>query len=202
MRTGKRENKVKFNIYGLMAVLIIGVVVGTLLLKFTGENYRAILTRITDAFIESRKSRNFIKILSSSLFSTSIYLIITFFVGYFAFGKPIGVLVPFFKGLGLGITMADIFARYSVSGYKICLILILPSALIECLDIITAAKESARASTRIFSFVCGKAGNENADTDTEISFGTYIIKFAALFLIALIAAAVAAAISYFFGTML
>ena len=202
MRTGKRENKLKFDIYGLMAVLIIGVVAGTLLLKFTGESYRTVLMRMTDAFIESRKSRSFIKTLSSSLFSTSIYLVIAFFVGYFAFGKPISIFVPFFKGLGLGISMADIFARYSTGGFKICLIIILPGVLIESLAIITASKESARASLRIFAFICGKSKTGEEDDDEEISFGTYIIKFAALFLIALIGAVVTATVSYFFGSML
>lgn len=199
MRTGKSESKISGEIILLMIIFLIGLGVGAILLKTATESQQATLKEITDGFIESRQSHTFISNLCSSLFSTSVFLIIAFFTGYFALGKPVAGLIPFFKGLGLGISMADIFSRYGKEGYLICLVLILPSALINSIAIIVASKEAAKNSAKIFSFLCGKEKDENEE---GISSGTYIIKFAVLFVIALIGAVLDAGLAHFFAGML
>ena len=183
MRTGNKEQG-SIGIFVFMLILIIGLIMGTLLIKMADTTQQGILNTITSSFINERASHSFVENFCSSLFSTSVFLLVAFFIGYFALGKPIALFIPMFKGLGLGISMADIFMQNGLKGYLICLALILPNALISSFAIVLASRESARNSSKIFSFVCGKSKEDEGG----IHSGAYIIKFTVFFGLSLIGA--------------
>ena len=196
MRTGKRE-KESFGVLIFIITFLLGLIMGTVLIKMTSISEQSVLSEITSSFINTKTQQGFLDNLLSSFFSTSVFLLFAFFVGFFALGKPIAILIPMFKGLGLGISMADIFMQNGVKGYLICLILVLPSAIVSLIAIIFASKEAAKASSLIFSFVCRKINSESDDT----RFGAYIIKFTAFFIIALLGAVIDATLTFFFSNM-
>ena len=201
MRTGKKENEISSGIFLLIIILLIGVAIGTVMIKYSTDTQLDYLKQITDDYISLHHSGSMIKIFCSSLVSSGIFLLIAFFVGYFALGKPVSLFIPLFKGLGLGVCMADIFSRYGKDGFKISLILIIPSAILSSFAVVFASRQAGRNSSEIFSYICGRPIKTD-DNQNGISFSNYIIKFTAFFALALLGAILDAILSHFFGSIL
>ncbi|MGN0661426.1 MAG: stage II sporulation protein M [Oscillospiraceae bacterium] len=202
MRTGKKiiEAKEKSDSMGFgffMAATLFGVLLGTVLVWILNDSQQTSLKAITQGFVESRANQGFLEIASSSFFSAAVYLIIAFFLGFCAISQPISLLLPFFKGMGLGLSMAQIYLEYGFSGIYICLASILPNALIVIFAVILAARESIRLSNVfLHSAMRGSSGEERGLVKN------YLLKFTILFLMALAAAVADGVLCLIFSKLL
>lgn len=202
MRTGKKmmESKEKNGSLGIgffTGAALFGVLLGTVLVWILNSSQQESLASITQGFVEGRKGKAFLEIASSSFFSAAVYLITAFFLGFCAIGQPVSLLLPFFKGLGLGLSMAKIYLVYGISGVGICTAMILPNALVVILAVILASRESIRLSNIFFNAVRRGASSEDADV-----LKSYFLKFTVLILLALAGAVADGLLSLLFSKML
>ena len=98
------------------------------------------------------------------------------------------VLVPVYKGLGFGVTIAQIYSKNGLNGFLTALILILPCALVSSYALFIAVRESIKMSNRFFSqaFL-----DKRSDS---ISINEYVRLYAVKFLVLEAVTAVSAAV--------
>ena len=80
----------------------------------------------------------------SSCFSPGLLLLMLLLAGLSAYGLPVTLIVPFFYGVGLGVTEAYLYAAGCGVGYVAALVL--PHSLLAATALLIAAAQSARFS--------------------------------------------------------
>lgn len=167
--------------YLLALIFIAGVVFGVL----TSEN--EFTTSIADGYNSVQgdefAAENFFRTISAD----AIFLALVFLLGFSAISLPILILVPFFKGLGVGAaTVALLSVDPTFMGVLRCFIGFSLTTVISSYVVILAVVSSLRISLGFFSHLSGRC--EVFDLSTEGK--KYCLKFL-LFTVILVINAVA-----------
>lgn len=182
----------------LMVVMLLGVLIGSYLSVTIGEKSVRTLSFITQGYLKSRTEQTLPQTLLASLFSSGILVVITFTTGFSAIGQPLTVFIPFFRGLGLGFSMTHLYWSTGLKGLLICLVLILPSALISTFAIVIAARESLKLSNFFLRYALGNS----SDNDSTGIIRLYLSKFMILLVICCIGALIDSVINFLFAGLL
>lgn len=175
-------------IFRIMLLMIAGVLIGTLAFSFIKTSTLSDLNLVENDYLSMRENGGYIKILYSSLLNSSLLIVVLFLLGFCAIAQPIVLLVPIYKGLGFGATIAQIYSENGLNGFFTALILILPCALISSYALFIGVRESLRLSNRFFSqaFL-----NRRSEID---SLNEYVKLYAVKFLVLEAVTAVSAAV--------
>lgn len=182
----------------LFAILIIGILTGSLTYRnFTNEETSS-LSFFAQGYMNDRISQTPSQILSHSFMSATILLGIVFISGFCAIAQPFEILIPFIKGLGLGASVAQIYAIKGGSGLIIVLLLIVPYSALTCFVYIIAVKESVSYSVSFFRLAFFVGHNDGMRTETK----NYCIKYILLEIIIVISALIDCLSSFLFADLL
>ncbi len=171
----------KILMYVLMAMFLLGEFVGTVLYCTVANEKLSDIDVLSVQFLHSRINCTFFETVINSFSGPFVLVLLCMLIGFGAIFQPAAILVPFFRGLGIGITLAEINSVYMYKGFALSLIMIVPYTVVSAVIIISAARESVLMSSGIGRKIFGadKGG-------TFIDFKLYFIKF--LILIAVLAA--------------
>ncbi len=175
-------------IFRIMLLMIVGVLIGTLAFLFVKTSTLSDLNIVENDYLSMRQNGGYVSILYSSLLNSSTLIIVLFLLGFCAIAQPAAILVPIYKGLGYGATIAQIYSENGLNGFFSALILILPCALISSYALFIGVRESLRLSNRFFSqaFL-----NRRSDSDTINDYvKLYAVKFLVLEAVTAVSAAV------------
>lgn len=175
-------------IFRIMLLMIVGVLIGTLAFLFVKTSTLSDLNIVENDYLSMRQNGGYVSILYSSLLNSSTLIIVLFLLGFCAIAQPAAILVPVYKGLGYGATIAQIYSENGLNGFFSALILILPCALISSYALFIGVRESLRLSNRFFSqaFL-----NRRSDSDTINDYvKLYAVKFLVLEAVTAVSAAV------------
>lgn len=170
----------------LMLITLGGVLIGTLLYLGLDETGRADLAFMTNGFLSVRQEeeRAFLHVLLSSFTAAGGLLLVCFFLGFSAVAQPLEIMIPIFRGMGLGMSIAGIYAVYGAKGFLIAFLLILPGAVVSTMGLLLAVRESLQLSGHFSGFAFW--GRTDREMSRAIRF--YLLKFLILFVIIGIAA--------------
>lgn len=126
----------------LAGTAILGVLLGVISHCFMSDAFLKQMAAAQENFIEIRKQQDFITILIKSFLSSTVFLGTAFVFGFSAVAQPFELLLPVIKGMGLGVTMAQIYTQNGKSGMIICLIIILPCAAISVYALLMGVREA------------------------------------------------------------
>jgi len=132
----------------LCALFAAGVLCATLLLGSADETLRAYLLQLVDGFAEQRLTQNLQVNFISALMSAMMFVGIIFVCGFCAISQPAVLIMPFFRGLGVGFSVAALYAHYGASAISFSAIYIV-CALISCVAMIICCIEALKLSTSI-----------------------------------------------------
>ena len=200
-RTGSNipnTSNTKVFIIALMAIMLLGVLIGTLAFCNMNSNDVSNLSFITQGFIKNRAEQTFIKTIAASFSSAGVLALICFLLGFCAIAQPVELLIPLFRGLGLGTSIAYIYSCYGVRGFFITFIMIIPHAVISSIAIIIAARESIRLSNLFTSI----AMSTKTDIEMRSSIKLYLLKFLILFGIIGISSLIDSILTFVFARVL
>lgn len=124
-----------------------------------------------------------------SALSSVIFLAAVFFSGFFVFGQPIGVALLVWRGVGIGISVAEMYKIHGAGAIPEVIMLILPKAFVSAIVAVLAVRELIRSSNMLMNHVINA---EKADNE-KYEIRLYIIKFLVLFIISLISVTITAA---------
>lgn len=142
-----RANAVTF-LLGFLFLL--GVLIGTLLVRNASEQTLQALKVVLGGFVEQRQMQSFGGIILSSFSSLFSLLIALFFCGFCSIAQPIILIMPIFKGLGYGFSIGTLYMQYGASAISYVAALMLPSMFFSALLLITASRSSLLSSVALF----------------------------------------------------
>jgi Integral membrane protein DUF95. len=186
--------KLRFNLFNqyilLMALISAGAAVGALYIgsihpdksKLAGTGFF-----MQDILSSGAASKGFVSLAVSAFFPVSLLLCAAFLLGLCAVGSPLELLVPVVHGAWIGSCMAAIDAQYGMKGLGICLLFILPQALLTSAAVMVASRAGFR-----FSRSVSKAVFSGVQANLTVPFRRYCSKFVLCFLLAAVAAMLAA----------
>lgn len=182
----KEDVKANYGLFLLVGMFVIGMIYGVLLTKSSSETLSNTIGVITAEYTAKLTQQTIFQSFMSSFLSTIVFVLLPYLFGYSAVGQPLIVLIPWFKGLGLGFFMANLYVTQGVSGVLFCALVVLPSTLIALFCILIASREGLKLSNLFFQSFIGKQHIVVCPTTIKL----YNLKLLVLLCISLIAAAV------------
>lgn len=158
----------------LAALYFLGVLLGTILYCTLDGDKLKILNGIAGNFVFGRLRHTFWQTLVNSFSGAFILLFICFALGFCAAAQPAELLVPLFRGLGAGASIAGLYGEYGVSGAGAAAVLIVPSAAATAFVMIIAAREAFRFSNGLYAAGFGK-NTSGEPLDVRLYFTKFVI---------------------------
>lgn len=150
--TGNEKRNVASNyiIIVLLGMFVVGMIYGVLLIKSNSQTLSNTISIITNEYTMKLEHQSILKSFMSSFSSIFIFILLPYLFGYSAIAQPLILLVLWFKGLGLGFFMANLYVTYGIKGIGFCALIIIPSTLVGIFCIVIACREALRLSNLFF----------------------------------------------------
>lgn len=168
----------------ILLFLVVGIILGVFLFDD--------ISKITDyaddfitEFVDLRTNNAFLKIFSSSFFSSIMFLFLFFVLGASIFGIVTIPIALTAKGFLQGAVSAYLYSEYGLKGIAFNAVIYIPSTIIFIIILLLASKESISFSLKISSLTIPKTLPLNLAYD----FKNYSIKYL-LFVLATVFSAV------------
>lgn len=174
----KKIGKLSYNdssVLFLMVLFLIGVLVGTILYCNLESESLDRLSKLSGSFIDSRLGQTFIQTFVNSFSGTFMLLLACFILGFGAVFQPLEILIPVFRGLGIGVSLSGMYSQFGVGGFCTSLVLIIPNGIISAMVLIIAVREAIRMSNSI-----GNAIFSRKTVYEPVDYKLYFTKFVIL----------------------
>ncbi|MFZ2539081.1 MAG: stage II sporulation protein M [Oscillospiraceae bacterium] len=152
----KEDYRASYSLILLAGMFIIGMIYGVLLIKSNSDTLANTILIITNEYTIKLQQQTILQSFMSSFASTFIFILLPYLLGYSAIAQPLIILVPWFKGLGLGFFMANLYTSYGFSGIGFCALVIMPSTLVALFCIVIASREALKLSNLFFQSFASK----------------------------------------------
>lgn len=191
----ERVFKGNFLFYFLIGLFFVGMLYGVLVINSYGSSLNDILSSMINTFVDSRLEQSLFSTFITSFNSSLILIVISFLFGFCSISQPLTMLIPVFRGLGLGLCMGYLYSGYGFKGVGFSLILIIPHMFISTLAIIISSKESIKLSNLFLGTFVAKLSN----SITFKSVKLYCIKHSILLLFIFISAIIDCLFTFLFA---
>ena len=187
-----RSFHINFNLNHLLAgVFILGMLIGTLLIRNADGSNLRIMQTILGGYIERRQTASFFGVAAATFSSLFVILILLFVCGFCTISQPIIFCVPLFKGLGYGFSIGMLYANYGLTAIRYVAVLLLPVMLMGTCLLILACRASLLMAVSLFRMTV------YADQQANLyRVRRYCIKFLAFTVICLLISLVDALLFY------
>lgn len=146
---GRTRIKKKIPFLALIVLFFLGMVYGVLL--FQSGSISVWLQFFVGEYTAGLAHQSVVQSFTTAFGSAFLFLLTSYLLGYSAVGIPFVLLIPFFKGLGLGGLMAYLYWGQGFRGFGYCVLILLPYTVVALIAIIIGCRESIRLSAALFS---------------------------------------------------
>lgn len=184
----KHYTKKNYALLLLGGMFLLGTVLGALLARSAGSDTLALLLRLTNGFLEKRRSQSFLQNLIVSG-CTSLGMVAALFVcGFCAISQPLVAALPLLRGMGFGFSITSLYARYGTAAVGFTSVLILPGMVLSTVAILLCCRESLRLSNSVLSLL----GSAQQNGRKQYPLRAYLGKYTAAVLLCVVSAVVEA----------
>lgn len=160
-------------------VIMLGFVTGVLYIYFGGNRSLDIINEWFEMVIQKKLDASMLNLFLTNINSIIIYILVIFLLGFSPVFSFIITLIPFIKGLGVGLSISYIYISYGWRGILYELLIDIPKNIIMIMIIILMTKESIKFSNGIYNVIKYKKID-------GLSVKRYIVKFIVISLLVLI----------------
>ncbi len=182
------KNQIAILIFGI--IFILGVFIGSSLVYRLSGNFKDSYEIIMEEYISRRTVSHFTEVFYSCTNSALAYIVIAFFCGFWAISQPIVIMLPFIKGLGVGLIMVGILGGGIDEGFAL-IFSAAPGMIISTLMLFFACSQSLKLSINYL-----QSSSENALVTQKITLKQYLIRFTVYALITIFASFIEALAYY------
>ena len=187
------KNHNRTSVIIMLIFILLGIVAGTAIyMKYP------LAAEQTHGFIKSGNKRTIVEVFREAFDNTFIILLVLMFSGFSSVSQPIELSALLYRGIVLGISLSYTYAVYAVKGVFICVLMILPHALMTSIILVLAVRESMRMSTAVAIF----AFKGQSDVTDRPDIKLYLLKFLILLLFLIAASLIDCVITYLLTGML
>ena len=159
-------------ILSMAAIYVLGIWIGSRVSQALDPQLANQLGPILTGFFAKRSDQTIQQVLYSAFLSSFIHLAFLYICGFCAVAAPFILFMPFFKGMGFGITAAGMIGAYSSNALIIVMVLMLPNALISAICLFYGCREAFGFSRYFWGQLRGNSSGEGRASVTE-----YTVKF-------------------------
>ena len=174
----KKENNL---IILILAIFIIGLVVGSLFVNFITKDNKTLLINQVETYFSSVKSLDKkvfgINAFTPNLINNELQIFLIFALGLSILGIPVVILIMFFKGFMLGVTLATFILKYQLLGILPSLLYIFPCFIIYIIIYTLISFFAVSTSLKFLKAIIKK---------DNLSFKKFLGKYLLCFLICLV----------------
>ena len=138
----------------LFITAVAGAVAGAVLY---GDMTVVISDEMLKSFLLGKIHGGFFGNAASSFIAALIWCAVPFIAGLCAVGQPVGMLVPVFKGIGIGMTFSALMDTYGANGIPAFAAFVLPSAFVGTVICCYQCRLSFSCSNSVLAALRGKA---------------------------------------------
>ena len=132
---------------GLLGVMLVGVLRGSLFYSSMDNNMLGSIGRTGSGFVSLRQHADFPQILLRTLSSSTLFLLVIFLSGLCAVGQPFAACA-----LAVRVVFSQLYSGFGVKGMLYSAVLVLPNALICSVALVLGAREAICLSNRYAVF--------------------------------------------------
>ena len=178
----KEELKKEKNLIILiLAIFIIGLVVGSLFVNFITKDDKTLLINQVETYFSSVKSLDKkvfgINAFTPNLINNELQIFLIFALGLSILGIPVVILIMFFKGFMLGVTLATFILKFQLLGVLSSLLYIFPCFIIYIIIYTLISFFAVSTSLKFLKAIIKK---------DNLSFKKFLGKYLLCFLICLV----------------
>lgn len=178
----KEELKKEKNLIILiLAIFIIGLVVGSLFVNFITKDDKTLLIKQVETYFSSVKSLDKkvfgINAFTPNLINNELQIFLIFALGLSILGIPVVILIMFFKGFMLGVTLATFILKFQLLGVLSSLLYIFPCFIIYIIIYTLISFFAVSTSLKFLKAIIKK---------DNLSFKKFLGKYLLCFLICLV----------------
>lgn len=175
------QPKIRLNVLFTLLILmfVIGMTYGVLLISGDSGLLES-LRLFTGSYTVAQRGQSLLQSFLGAFCSGFFFLLVPYLLGYSSIGQPAALLVPLFKGLGLGAFLGNLYRSYGFQGLFYSLLIVIPYTLAGLLAIFIGCRESIRLSNLFF---CGFLAKRETVPVTGNVIRLYNIKFLVLVVI-------------------
>lgn len=178
----KEELKKEKNLIILiLAIFIIGLVVGSLFVNFITKDDKTLLINQVEIYFSSVKSLDKkvfgINAFTPNLINNELQIFLIFALGLSILGIPVVILIMFFKGFMLGVTLSTFILKYQLLGVLSSLLYIFPCFIIYIIIYTLISFFAVSTSLKFLKAIIKK---------DNLSFKKFLGKYLLCFLICLV----------------
>lgn len=178
----KEELKKEKNLIILiLAIFIIGLVVGSLFVNFITKDDKTLLINQVETYFSSVKSLDKkvfgINAFTPNLINNELQIFLIFALGLSILGIPVVILIMFFKGFMLGVTLSTFILKYQLLGVLSSLLYIFPCFIIYIIIYTLISFFAVSTSLKFLKAIIKK---------DNLSFKKFLGKYLLCFLICLV----------------
>lgn len=170
----------------LMLVLVIGIAVGGFFTDISPTPF------LHQYFSPLFSGDTLAEVFRNTFVSLLLFLAAAFLAGLSAFGQISGILMLFYRGFGIGISTALMYAEYGAGALPSVLVLLLPKVLLSTGISVLAVREMIRSSGMLLKYVV----NDGSQEHDRKFFRLYCLKFAVLVFLSFAAAVLDSLMNY------
>lgn len=175
---------------GLMILVLAGAAAGAIYVRNSGLSRTGLEGTgffIQDILSADAAKKGILSLAASSFFPVALLLCAAYLLGLCAVGTPFEFLIPIIHGAWLGTSMACIDMNYGVKGLGICVLFIMPQAILTSIAAMVACREGIK-----FSWSVAMTIFRGVQKTLINNFRTYCYKYVICFLFAVIASIIEA----------
>lgn len=175
---------------GLLILILAGAAIGAAYVRNSGFSRTGLEGTgffIQDILSADAAKKGVLSLAASSFFPVALLLCFSYLLGLCAIGTPFEFFVPIIHGAWLGTAMACIDMNYGVKGLGICILFIMPQAILTSIAVMVACREGIKFSWSVAISIF--RGVQKALLD---NFRAYCYKYVICFMFAVIASIIEA----------
>lgn len=183
-------------LFVLNLAIIIGIVIGAVILSVSDNKNIASNVKLNQFFSPTYSGNTVVEVFKNTFFSSELLLIIIMILGFFSLGQPLGIALLVYRGIGIGVSVAQMYFQLGIKSIPSVLILTLPKALALAFIASFGVREMLRLSNAQFKFLYF---DYIPDEKMQRTVKLYFIKFLVLTFMIIIVAAFDSALNYLFS---
>lgn len=165
--------KKNWKILMLLILFTLGMLLGTYLVKQDNKFVLELLPNLFKNYINSKECGSIAVNFISSLSVNFFFLIFSFILGLCVIGIPFIAMIPFLKGVGIGMLCGYMYLKYTFGGLGYCVLIIYPGLIISLLALLMSCNLSISSS---YNLLLVSTGNNEKTSKKDADFKIYCLR--------------------------
>lgn len=136
-------------IYFMSVIFAVGLIIGAATLS-SSSDYQGGIWGLIESYTVLKSEQGILSNFCNSFVASIIFVAANMFLAFSLIGYPFIILLPFLRGMGIGIVSGFLYSVYKLTGLGYSLLVIYPGAVVSTFAILLACNDSCEYSKNAY----------------------------------------------------